>query len=191
MVNGGGEPGNVPFVRHSRANFIEGWITRGDIFTETSGVQFRHSEAMSLNAASREAVRSGRTSLADTCRASLRTLLLAAKLPGRQRHQYPALSCRDIPGGSGRPGERDHQRDTRPWQQFPFGFTALSGPRLPEVVNFRAAFSLENVPVVEIAAIPEPAPRCPASACCPSVSKHQERQGRIAAWTGEPPVSAR
>jgi hypothetical protein len=45
-----------------------------------------------------------------------------------------------------------------PWQQFTFGFTALSGSTLLEFVNFRTAFSLDDVSVVEIAAIPEPAP---------------------------------
>ncbi|HEX8886684.1 MAG TPA: hypothetical protein VF797_19525 [Noviherbaspirillum sp.] len=45
-----------------------------------------------------------------------------------------------------------------PWQQFTFGFTALSGSALLEFVSFGAAFSLDHVSVVEIAAIPEPAP---------------------------------
>jgi hypothetical protein len=41
-----------------------------------------------------------------------------------------------------------------PWQQFTFGFTALSGPTLVEFVNFRTAFSLNNVSVAGSAAIP-------------------------------------
>jgi len=45
-----------------------------------------------------------------------------------------------------------------PWRQFTFEFTALSGSTLLEFVNFRTGFSLDDVSVVEIAAIPEPAP---------------------------------
>jgi hypothetical protein len=45
-----------------------------------------------------------------------------------------------------------------PWTQFTFDFIAPSDSTLLEFVNSGTPFSLDDVSVVEIAAIPEPAP---------------------------------
>jgi hypothetical protein len=42
VFNGGFELGNVPIVGE-RTNFIFGWMTQGDVFTETLETDFRHS----------------------------------------------------------------------------------------------------------------------------------------------------
>lgn len=43
VINGGFELGNVTIVNDNRTNFIDGWMTQGDVFTETYQVEFRHS----------------------------------------------------------------------------------------------------------------------------------------------------
>jgi hypothetical protein len=42
MVIGGFELGNVPIVGDNRTNFIEGWITQGDVFTKSLRENPRH-----------------------------------------------------------------------------------------------------------------------------------------------------
>jgi len=43
VVNGGFELGNVPVTNDNRTNYIEGWMTQGDVFTKVLRGRPRHS----------------------------------------------------------------------------------------------------------------------------------------------------
>ena len=159
VINGGFELGNVPIVNDNRTNFIDGWTTQGDVFTETYQVEFRHSGSYAAQFSQPEGGR-GRVAqtLPTTAGLSYELSYWLQSYRGENSTNAPPFPAGIFRVTAGDLVNEYISSAPAPWQRFTFDFTALSDSTLLEFVNFRAAFSLDDVSVVEIAAIPEPGP---------------------------------
>lgn len=162
VFNGGFEQGNAPVVG-DRTNFIFGWTTQGDVFTETSELDFRHSGLFAAQFAQPEGG-SGRVAqtLATVAGQSYELSYWLQGYRGDNGTPNPPF-----PSGTFRVTAGDLVNEFRntnvtnfislPWRQFTFDFIAPSDATLLSFSNTGAGFSLDDVSVVEIAPIPEPA----------------------------------
>lgn len=165
VFNGGFELGNVRVVGDNRTNFIFGWTTQGDVFTETTERDFRHSGAFAAQFAQPEGG-SGRVAQTLTTVAG-HFYELTYWLQGYRGDN--GTPNPPFPTGIFRVTAGDLVNEFRnpsnlpflislPWRQFTFDFIAPSDATLLSFSNTGAGFSLDDVSVIEIAPIPEPAP---------------------------------
>lgn len=149
----------MPIVNDNRTNFIEGWITQGDVFTETSQVEFRHSGSYAAQFSQPEGG-PGRVAqnLPTVAGQAYELSYWLQSYRGDNGTNTPPFPVGTFRVTAANLVNEYISATPSSWRQFAFDFIALSDSTLLEFVNLRTGFSLDDVSVVEIAAIPEPAP---------------------------------
>lgn len=153
VFNGGFEIGNL--AGGDRTNYIYGWSTSGDVFAENTMTEFIHTGSFSAMFVEPEG---GPGRVAQT----LSTIAGQSYEFSYWLQNYRGISGA-LPNGTFRVTAGDFVYEhvntlINPWTQFTFDFTASSNSALLEFMNFRDGFTLDDVSVIEIAPIPEPAP---------------------------------